>query len=177
MLTVLIMILAVVALAIFGILALAVTKPDTFRVARSATIKAPPERIFALISNMRQFNMWNPYERKDPGKGIYRGPSEGKGAAYAWDSKTLGQGSMEIVDLTAPSQVKLRLDFVKPFEAHNTADFTIEPKGDATQVTWAMQGPTPFLGKIMHVFINVDRMVGQDFENGLGNLKTIAEAT
>ena len=101
MLTILAIVLGIIVLAVLVVLVLAALKPDVFRVARSTTIKAPPERIFGLINGMKQFNTWNPYERKDPGNGTYRGPAEGKGSAYAWDSKVLGQGSMEIVDVRA----------------------------------------------------------------------------
>jgi hypothetical protein len=158
------------------LLVLAAMKPDTFRVARSTTIKATPETIFPLIADMHRFNTWNPYERKDPNlKGTYSGPASGKGAAYAWESKEVGTGSMEITDTAPPSKVAIRLDFVKPFEAHNNVDFTLVPKGDATEVTWAMAGPVPYVGKVMHVIINMDRMVGDDFEAGLANLKALAE--
>jgi hypothetical protein len=100
----------------------------------------------------------------------------GKGAMYAWDgNKDVGQGSMEITESAAPSRLAIRLSFVKPFEAHNTVEFTLEPKGESTQVTWTMQGPVPYLSKIIHMFIDIDRMVGGDFEAGLASLKTIAE--
>jgi len=168
-------IIAVVIVLIAGVLIYAATTPDTFRVQRSATIKAPPEKIFALIDDMRQFNRWNPYERMDPDKGTYSGPSSGKGAAYAWDSTKLGAGRMEIAETTTPSLVTMKLDFVKPFEAHNTAEFTLVPKGDNTEVTWAMHGPMPFISKVMCVFISMDKMVGRDFADGLANLKALAE--
>jgi hypothetical protein len=109
-------------------------------------------------------------------KRSYGALTSGKGAAYAWDGdKNVGQGSMEITDTLAPSRVALRLDFVKPFEAHNTVEFTLKAEGEGTTVTWTMDGPTPFFGKIIHVFIDMDRMVGKDFESGLANLKTAAE--
>jgi uncharacterized protein YndB with AHSA1/START domain len=159
-----------------AILVLAAMKPDTFSVVRTTEIKAPPEKIFPLIDDLHQFNTWNPYEKKDPDiKGTYSGPASGKGAAYAWESKEVGTGSMEITDTVAPSRVALKLDFVKPFEAHNAVEFTLVPKGDATEVTWAMSGPVPFMAKIMHVLVNMDRMVGTDFETGLANLKALAE--
>jgi uncharacterized protein YndB with AHSA1/START domain len=167
---------AVLVLAVGVLLVLAAMKPDTFRVARSTTIHATPEKIFPLIADLRRFNTWNPYERKDPNiKGTYNGPASGKGAAYAWESKEVGTGSMEITDTTPPSKVAIRLDFVKPFEAHNNVDLTLVPKGDATEVTWAMSGHVPFVGKVVHVLVNMDRMVGDDFETGLANLKALAE--
>jgi hypothetical protein len=177
MFNVFLIVLAVVAVLVIGVLGIAATKPDEFRVVRSASIKASPDKLFGLINNLRHFNTWNPYEKKDPGKGVYSGAAEGKSAAYAWDSTQLGQGRMEIVDTTAPTKVSMKLDFVKPFEAHNVVEFTIQRKGEATEVTWDMRGPTPFFGKVLHVFINMDSMVGKDFENGLADLKTIAEAS
>jgi uncharacterized protein YndB with AHSA1/START domain len=168
-------ILAVIVVLIAGVLVYAATTPDSFKVQRSATIKAPPEKVFALIDNMQGFNRWNPYERMDPGKGTYRGPAAGKGSAYAWDSTKLGAGSMEIAETKAPLLVTMKLDFVKPFEAHNMAEFTLVPHGDSTEVTWAMHGPMPFISKVMCVFISMDKMVGKDFTDGLANLKALAE--
>lgn len=157
------------------VLLLAAMRPDTFRVTRSTSIKAPPEKIFPLINDLHQFNTWNPFEKKDPGKGTYSGPAAGKGASYAWKSDQLGIGSMTIADTTEPSRVAIKLDFVKPFEAHNDVEFTLAPKGKVTEVTWAMTGPVPFFAKIIHVLINMDKMVGGDFEDGLANLKALAE--
>ena len=169
--------LLVIAALIAIVLLYATTRPDSFRVARSASIKAPPERLHALINDMHAFNTWNPYARKDPTmKGSYTGPTSGKGAAYAWESDKVGTGSLEIIDTAAPSSVAMKLEFIKPFEAHNTAAFTIQPEAGATRVTWAMQGPVPYLAKLMHLFFNMDQMVGKDFEDGLANLKTLAEA-
>ena len=106
----------------------------------------------------------------------YGAVASGKGAVYEWQgNRNVGQGRMEITQATSPSAVTIKLDFLKPFEAHNTVEFTLQPQGDASSVTWAMQGPTPFFGKIMHVFVNMDRMVGKDFESGLANLKAVAE--
>jgi hypothetical protein len=172
-----VVILAVLLVCALGVLlVLAAMEPDTFRVARSATIKAPPEKIFPLIHDLHKFNTWNPYEKKDPDiKGTYRGPASGKGAAYAWESKEVGTGSLEITDAAAPARVAMKLDFVKPFEAHNVVEFTLATNGDATEVTWAMNGPVPFMAKIMHVFFDMDKMVGGDFETGLANLKVLAE--
>jgi hypothetical protein len=98
-----------------------------------------------------------------------------QGAVYEWEGNKVGKGRMEITDASPPSRVTIKLDFFKPFEAHNTAEFTMEPKGDATNVTWAMHGPNLFVGKLMSTFVNMDRMVGKDFEAGLANLKTLAE--
>jgi uncharacterized protein YndB with AHSA1/START domain len=167
----------VIALGIAGIVIMALTKPDTFRVQRSATIKAPPEKVFALINDFKAWGAWSPWEKKDPAmKRTFGAVTAGKGAQYAWDGdKNVGQGSMEITGSTPPSTVVLKLDFIKPFEAHNTVDFALAAQGDTTQVTWTMQGPANFLSKVMQVFMNMDAMVGKDFEAGLANLKTAAE--
>ena len=175
--TIALIVVALLVVVIGGVLAYAATKPDTFRVQRTTTIQAPPERVFPLLEDFRTWGTWSPYEGKDPAmKRTYRGSAKGKGAVYAWEGdKNVGTGSMEIADTTPPSRVTLKLDFTKPFEAHNMVDFTLEPKGDSTTVTWAMHGPVPYMAKIMHVLINMDRMVGKDFEVGLANLKAVAE--
>jgi uncharacterized protein YndB with AHSA1/START domain len=167
----------VLALAIAAVLILAARKPDTFRVQRATTVKAPPDRIFPLINDFHQWGSWSPYETKDPAmKRSYSGADSGKGAVYGWEGdKNVGSGRMEILDAKAPSKIVIKLDFFAPFEGHNTAEFTMLPQGDGTNVTWLMHGPSPFIGKIMHVFINMDRMVGKDFEAGLANLKRLTE--
>jgi uncharacterized protein YndB with AHSA1/START domain len=168
---------ALVVVVVAGILIYAATKPDSFSVQRSATIKAPPDKIFALVANLRGWSAWSPYEKKDPNmKRTFSGAESGKGAVYEWDgNKDVGQGRMEIIDVTAPSKITIKLDFLKPFEGHNTAEFTMVPTGDNTTVTWAMYGPSPYVAKIMGTLFNLDRMIGNDFETGLAALKTVAE--
>jgi carbon monoxide dehydrogenase subunit G len=168
---------AVIAVVVAGILIYAATKPNSFTVRRSIEIKAPPAKIFALINDLHGWAAWSPYEKKDPDmKRTFSGAQSGKGAVYEWDgNNTVGKGRMEVIDTSAPSKVTIKLDFIKPFEGHNTAEFTMEPKGDQTVVTWAMYGPSPFIAKLMGTFINMDRMIGTDFEAGLVNLKTLAE--
>jgi uncharacterized protein YndB with AHSA1/START domain len=167
----------VIAIAIAVVLILAATKPDTFSVRRAATLKAPPERIFPLINDFHQWGSWSPWEHKDPAmKRTYSGAASGKGAVYAWDgNKNVGSGRMEILEASPPSKIVIKLDFFAPFEAHNTAEFTMLPQGDATSLTWVMHGPLVFMAKVMHVFINMDKMIGKDFEAGLANIKTISE--
>lgn len=162
---------------IVGLLVYATTKPDAFLVQRSASIKAPPEKIFALIDDLQSWGAWSPWEKMDPTmKRIYSGPTSGKGARYEWEgNREVGQGRMEITDSSSPSKVVIQLEFISPFEAHNTAEFTLEGKGDSTDVTWAMYGPNPYLSKVMSVFFNMDSMIGKQFETGLANLKTAAE--
>ena len=167
----------VLGLAIAVILTLAATKPNTFSVQRAALVKAPAEKIFPLINDFHQWGSWSPYEHKDPAmKRSYSGTASGKGAIYAWDgNKNVGSGRMEILDASAPAKIVIKLDFFTPFEGHNTAEFTMLPQGDGTNLTWLMHGPAPFMAKIMHVFMNIDNMVGKDFEIGLANLKRLAE--
>jgi len=166
-----------VAVLIAGVLLFAATKPDIFRVQRSTVIQAPPGKVFALINDYRNWGAWSPWEKKDPAMKRTFGPvTAGKGALYSWEgNQDVGQGSMEIAESMPPSKVVILLNFVKPFEAHNTVFFTLEPKGDTTNVVWAMQGDTPYFAKILHVFMDMDAMVGKDFEAGLANLKAAAE--
>src|SRR6267378_2131129 len=161
----------VLAIAIAIILIVAATRPNAFSIQRATIVEAPPERIFPLINDFHQWGTWSPYENKDPAmKRSYSGAASGQGAVYAWEgNKNVGSGRMEILDTSAPSKIVIKLDFFKPFEGHNTAEFTMLPQGDATLVTWLMHGPVPFMGKIMQVFINLDHMIGKDFEVGLAN--------
>ena len=173
-----VMIIAItVAIAIAIVLILAATKPDTFSVRRVTTVRAPPEKIFPLINDFHQWGTWSPWEDKDPAmKRTYSGAGSGKGAVYAWDgNKNVGIGRMEILEVSAPSKIVIKLDFFKPFEAHNTAEFTMLPQGDATSLRWLMHGPAPFMSKVMQVFMNMDKMIGKDFEAGLAKLKKITE--
>jgi hypothetical protein len=166
----------VVVVAIAGILLYAATKPDSFRVQRVALINAPSEKIFPLINDMKAWTGWSPYEKKDPAmKRTYGAVSAGKGATYAWEgNKEVGQGSMEIVE-SSPRKIVLKLDFLKPFEAHNMGEFLLEPKGDSTSVTWAIYGPSPYMSKVVGTFMNIDDMIGRDFEKGLADLTAAAE--
>ena len=154
---------------IAGLLIFAATKPDTFRVQRATSINAPPEKIFALINDLHNWGAWSPWEKMDPAmKRTHSGTAQGTGAGYAWDGNSkVGKGRMEITDTSPPSKIVIKLDFDKPFEAHNVSEFTLDPKGDATDVTWAMYGPNTFLGKVIQVFMSMDDMVGKQFETGL----------
>ena len=167
----------IVALVIAGVLILAATRPDTFRVQRATTIQAPPQKVFEFIDDFNRWSVWSPWEKKDPAmKRTFGAATSGKGATYAWEgNKDVGQGSMEIAESAPPSRVAIKLDFVKPFEAHNMDEFTLEPRGEATALTWSMQGHTPYFAKIIHLFFDMDSMVGKDFEAGLASLKSAAE--
>ena len=167
----------VIVLLIVALLAYAATKPDMLHVQRSANITAPPERIFALINDYRHWVSWSPYERLDPAmKRTYSGATQGKGAVYEWEGNSkAGKGRMEIMESSPPSKITINLDFVKPFKAHNIVVFTLQAEDNSTNVTWAMQGPSPYVTKVMGIFLDMDRMIGKDFETGLANMKAIAE--
>ena len=167
----------VLAVAIAAVLILAVTKPNTLRVQRAIRIKAPAEQIFPLINDFHQWITWSPYENKDPAmKRTYSGADSGKGAVYAWDGdKNVGSGRMEILETAVLQKIVIKLDFFTPFEGHNTAEFTMLPQGDVTNLSWTMTGPAVFMSKMIQVFMNLDRMIGRDFETGLANLKKLTE--
>ncbi len=171
-------IVIVVAVVVAALLVFAATRPDTFRLQRAASIKAPPGKIFALIDDFHNWVSWSPWEKTDPTtERTYSGAASGKGAVYEWEGKKVGKGRMEITDQSPSSRIAIKLDFFKPFEAHNTVDFTLEGKGDATAVTWTMQGSNGYMGKVFSIFVSMDSMVGKDFEAGLANLKGIAETS
>ena len=170
-------IVLVLLVAIAAILIYAATKPKDFRVRRSTGIKARPEKIFPLINDFRSWPSWSPYENRDPAmKRTLSGAAAGKGAVYEWSGNNkVGAGRMEITESTPPSKIVIKLDFIRPFEGHNTAEFTLARAGDTTNVTWAMYGPSAYVAKVMGVFMNMDTMIGKDFEAGLANLKALAE--
>lgn len=168
---------AVLLVAIAAVLIYAAMQPDTFKIARSTTIKAPPEKIYPLMSDFRRGVEWSPYEKKDPNmRRTYSGAASGKGAIYEFEGNgEIGAGRLEITDATPPSKVVLRLDMIKPFQASNVVEYMIAPKGAASEVTWSMQGRQPLLAKVMCLVFNMDKMVGGDFEAGLANLKSVVE--
>jgi hypothetical protein len=170
-------ILIIFLVLLAALLAFAATKPNSFRVQRTASLNAPREKIFPLLNDFHDWPAWSPWEKMDPDlKRSYSGAANGKGAVYEWEgNRKAGQGRMEILQSSRPGKLVIKLDFLKPFEAHNTVEFTLEGKGGSTDVTWAMYGPQPFVGKLMTVFFSMDRVVGNDFETGLANLKEIVE--
>lgn len=168
--------LAVLAIVVV-VLGLAAMKPDTFSVKRTISIKAPPEKVAALITDFHQWSSWSPWEHLDPAmKRTFTGATSGKGAIYEWEgNKEVGKGRMEIMDAGTPAKTVIKLDFLQPFESHNTTEFTLVPQGEMTNVSWDMTGPMPFISKIMSVFASMDSMIGKDFEKGLANMKSAAE--
>ena len=172
------MIVGAVLLATIAVILVHVwARPDSFRVERSTAMNAPPEKIFPYIEGLKRWAAWSPYEGRDPAmKRAYSGADGGKGAVYEWDGNDdVGKGRMEIVDSTSPHRVVIKLDFLKPFEGHNMAELTVEPKGGQTIVTWAMYGPSTFMTKLIGTFMDMDDMIGRDFAAGLAKLKTVVE--
>lgn len=162
---------------IAALLVYAATRPDTFAVERRVVVRAPLAKIHPLIDDLRLFNTWNPFIRKDPAiKGSYRGPASGPGAGYDFTGNgDVGQGSIEVVEPASPTLVTMKLDMIEPFEGHNIVEFKLRPEGDATEVTWAMHGPSPFLARLAGLVFDMDRMIGTDFDAGLAELKRLAE--
>jgi uncharacterized protein YndB with AHSA1/START domain len=166
----------VIVVLVVALLALAVSKPDTFQVHRSATIEASPESIYPLISDWHNFLTWSPFE-KDPGmKRTFKGAASARGAIYEWDGNNkVGSGRIEIIEAVSPSRLVMQLDMVRPMKAQNMVEFTLAAKGGTTDVTWAMKGRVPFMGKLMSLVMNCEKMVGSQFEEGLAKLKNLAE--
>lgn len=163
---------------IVAVLIYAATLPRNFQIQRSATIKASPDRLFPLINDLHNMQTWSAWETVDPAmKRSYSGEASGKGAKYAWEgNREIGQGSMEITESIPPVKVALRLDFIKPFKGQSTVEFTLEPKGDNTVVTQTMRGTNEYIAKLLCLlFFNQNKMIGGKFEQGLANLKAIAE--
>ena len=159
------------------LLILAARQPDIFRVNRSITIAAPAAQVFAAINDFQQWHAWSPYERLDPNmQRTISGAASGVGAHYEWqgDSK-VGSGRMSITDSVPPQRVAIALDMLKPIEAHNQVTFSLNEDAGKTTVTWAMEGRTPFVSKIMHTLMDMDKMVGGQFSEGLANLKGLME--
>jgi hypothetical protein len=174
--TILLTVFGLAALAIAAVLLLATRQPDTFRVQRSTLVAAPADRIFPLIADLRQMNSWNPFVKRDAQiKGSYSGPAAGPGASYVFEGKQAGSGSLRVTDAAVPTRVAMKLDMSAPMAAHNDVLFTLAPEGGATRVTWTMQGPNSFPGRVMGVVFNMDGMVGGAFEEGLAELKVRAE--
>jgi uncharacterized protein YndB with AHSA1/START domain len=175
-----IIILALVVL-VAAVLIVAAMRPDTLGVQRTTTINAPAEKIFPLINDFNLWHSWSLYEKKDSAmKRAFSGAPSGKGAIYEWDGNNqVGKGRIEIIDTSPPSDVKIKLDMIKPMQGHNMVDFTLEPQGSpttaVTTVTWAMRGSCAYPAKVIGLFINMDKMVGKEFEVGLANLKMLAE--
>jgi hypothetical protein len=169
---------AVVILAVAGFLCLAAVQPDEFRVSRSLVIDAPAKDLFAQIVDLEKSQKWSPWVEMDPeAKYEFEGPTVGEGATIHWDGEKNGKGSMTLTESRASEFAKFRLDFLKPMEATDTAEFTLAPAEGrtGTLVTWTMYGPNTFVGKVMGLLMNCETMIGDQFDKGLNNLKAVTE--
>ena len=158
---------------VVGILGYAATRPNRFLVQRSRTMKAPPEKVYPLIADFHAWAKWSPWEHLDPAmKRTYAGAASGDRRRLRWsgDSK-VGSGRMEITQAAPFTKVAIKLDFLTPFESHNTTEFELTPRGDSTVVRWTMTGPMPYMSKVMTIFFSMDKMIGKDFEKGLGDMQ------
>ena len=153
-------------------------KPNTFRYEREATFNVPPEKIFPVLNDFHQWQIWSPWEKLDPNMTrTHSGNEAGVGAIYSWEgNKKVGEGRMEILESHPSSKLIIKLDFIKPFQASNISEFHLKPTGTGTHIIWAMHGAQPFMSKLMCTLINLDKLIGKDFETGLNNLKTHVEA-
>jgi hypothetical protein len=174
---VLVIILSSIAGLIALLVLLAMLKPNTFRYERSAAIAASPEKVVAVLSDFHEWSKWSPWEKLDPTMTrTHSGAASGVGAIYEWTgNKKVGSGRMEILE-TSPTLVKVKLDFLTPFEAHNLTDFEVTKTASGCDVKWVMHGPALFMNRFMGTFINFEKMIGKDFENGLANLKAVVTA-
>jgi Polyketide cyclase / dehydrase and lipid transport len=166
-----------IAIVVFTIWLTGFLRPDQFSLSRSIDVQAPPEKIFAQLNDFKNWNVWSPWEKMDPGmQRIHSGAASGRGARYAWTgNKKVGEGNMHITKSVAPSSVLLDLNFLKPFKASNVTEFKITPRGGGSHVYWEMRGPSSVMMRIMHAVMDMDAMVGKDFETGLRNLKSVVE--
>lgn len=165
-----------IGLAVIVLLIVAAMQPATYHVERTTTIAAAPQKIHPLVDDFHNWQQWSPWAHLDPNmKVTYSGPPSGPGAVYEWEGNSkVGKGRMEILSAES-TETSIKLDFLKPFESHTKSNFILEPQGDATRVTWTLDGPNTSMSRVMGIFVSMDKMVGKDFESGLGKLKTAAE--
>ena len=160
-------------------LVLIMMQPAHYQVERSTTINAPAPTVFGLVNDFHKWDSWSPWAKLDPTmKQSYEGAPAGTGAMYSWAGNSqVGEGKMTIVESHPSDLVKIKLEFIKPFAATNATDFTLTPAGNSTNVKWTMSGDNNFVGKAFSLFMNMDKMIGADFERGLANMKKVAEST
>jgi uncharacterized protein YndB with AHSA1/START domain len=172
-------ILIVVGFIIVAFAVIVALQPSTFRVARSATVSAPPEAVFAQVNDFHKWETWNPWGKIDPAmKQAYEGAPAGTGAVYSWaGNKEVGEGRMTITESRPSDLIRVKLEFFEPFAATSMAEFTFKPEGDQTAVTWSMSGENNFMAKAIHLFMDMDKMIGDQFEKGLADMKAAVEAT
>ncbi|HEY4417669.1 MAG TPA: SRPBCC family protein [Verrucomicrobiae bacterium] len=172
-------ILILIGIVVVIFVTLVAMQPADFRITRSATISAPPEKAFAQVNDFHHWNDWSPWAKMDPNcKNTFAGEASGPGASFSWDGNNkVGAGCMTITDSRPPEQIAIKLEFFKPFKAVHTAEFTFKPAAAQTVVTWTMSGKNNFMGKMFGLVMNCDKMIGKDFEKGLAAMKVIVEAT
>jgi len=170
--------LAVLAVLVVVFLIFVALRPTSFFIARSTAIEAPPEAVFAQVNDLRKWQAWSPYDQRDPAmQRTYTGSSEGVGASYAWNGNNeVGEGRSTITESRANDLIVIRLEFKRPFAATNTAEFTFQAADNSTAVTWSLRGKYNFVTQAVGLFLNMDKMIGGDFETGLANLKRVVEA-
>jgi hypothetical protein len=174
MLNIILIGLAVVIVVFLIIVAM---QPDDFRITRSATLAAPAAVVFDHVNDLHKWNEWSPWAKLDPNaKQTYEGPPAGIGAAFGWaGNKEVGEGRMTITESRPSELILMKLQFIKPFAATHTTEFTFKPEGDRTAVSWSMSGRNTFVSKAMVLVMNCDKMIGGQFESGFANLKSIVE--
>ena len=169
---------AFIAVVILLVLVIAAMRPADFRVERTAVLAASPLALFEQVNDHHKFALWNPFMKLDPNvKNTYSGPESGVGAVCAWDgNRDIGAGSATITESKPGELVRMRMDWKRPMEGTSTVDFTFKPQGDKTAVTWAMYGKNNFMGKVVSLFMDCDKMCGPQFEKGLADLGAVAAA-
>lgn len=170
--------IVVVVVLVVLVLILVASRPTMFRVARSAQISAPAEVIFSIINDLHLWSLWSPYDKRDPKmEKSFGGPLAGPGASYAWNgNNNVGAGRMTIIESKPGELISMRLEFDRPFKCDNQVKFTLEPSASGTRVSWIMDGKNNFMGKAMSLVMDMDKMIGKDFEEGLANLDAVAQA-
>jgi uncharacterized protein YndB with AHSA1/START domain len=171
-------ILIALAVIVVVLVIVVATRPSEFRVARTATIAAPAPAVFAQVNDFHKWEAWNPWGKVDPAmKQTYEGAPAGIGAIDTWaGNHEVGEGRMTLTESRPSDLIRIRLEFLKPFKATSTAEFTFKPEGDRTAVTWSMVGHNNFMAKAVHLFMNMDRMIGGQFEKGLAQMRSVVEA-
>jgi Polyketide cyclase / dehydrase and lipid transport len=169
-------IIGLIALGVLYVLAMALRKPDEFRVKREGIIDAKAADIFPYLYNLQKGQLWSPWVAMDPAADyVFEGSIEGENAVLTWDGKKSGKGKLTIIETKPDALVRMRLEFFKPMKAVNICDYTLLPEGGKTRFTWEMYGPNNFMGKVMSVFMNCEKICGDQFEKGIANLKAIVE--
>ena len=170
-------ILLIIVLLIAAVLIYGAMQPSSFSIFREANLKASPAEVFKQLNDFHHWAAWSPWEKMDPNlQRSFTGPTAGVGAKYAWvGNKKVGEGNMEITESEPSRRMQLDLHFLKPFQADNVTEFSLSPADGGTHVKWEMRGHTPFMLRLMKIFMDMDKMVGKDFEAGLANLKALVE--